>query len=169
MPSLPPELAPAMRARRRAVAEQAAGRVLDLGGWTDHTDVYPDEADVVVLDRFDDFSGVEGTFDTIVSLIRTPLVTSIDHWLGELRGRLSDDGRILFLEPTVRHGRVGQVLAVGGRLWRPLSGLRLDRDIPNVIRANGLFVTDLDRFEVASLSAPLRPFVEAHARHPTRR
>ncbi len=167
MPTLPPELAPALRNRRRSLVSQGSGRVLDLGGWTDHADAYPAGTDVTVLEQLDGLGRVDGEFDTIVSLIRTPLVADLGRWLEQLTGCLAADGRILFLEPTVRPGRTGQLLAVGGRFWRPLSGLHLDRDIPNVIRSHGLFITDLSRFEVPTLSAPLRPFVEGQARRPT--
>ena len=48
-----------------------------------------------------------------------------------------------------------------------MTGLHLDRDVAQAVRAAGLFVTDLHRFEIASVAAPLRPFVEAWARFPT--
>ncbi len=168
MPSkLPPELAPALRARRRELAAQATGRVLDLGGWTDHADVYRESDEVTKLDSLDELGESAGDFDTIVSMVRTPLVADLDRFIRALVAQLGDDGHILFLEPTIRTGRVGQLLALGGRLSKPLMGLHLDRDVPHVIRRNGLFVTDLHRFEVPSVSAPLRPFVEARCRRPT--
>ena len=168
MPSqLPPELAPALRARRRELAAQATGRVLDLGGWNDHADAYSESEEVTQLDSLDDLRESTGEFDTIVSMVRTPLVADLDQFIRDLVAHLGDDGHILFLEPTIRTGRVGQLLALGGRLSKTLIGLHLDRDVPDVIRRNGLFVTDLHRFEVPSVSAPLRTFVEARCRRPT--
>ncbi len=168
MPSkLPPELAPALRARRRELAAKATGRILDLGGWNDHTGCYPDSGEVTRLDSVGDLEASVGEFDTIVSMVRTPLVADLNRFISELIARLAPGGHILFLEPTMRTGRVGQLLALGGRLSRSAIGLHLDRDVPDVIRRNGLFVTDLHRFEVPSVSAPLRPFVEAHCRRPT--
>ncbi len=58
------------------------------------------------------------------------------------------------------------MLALGGRLGRAAGGLHLDRDLPHELRTRGLIVTDLLRFEVPTVSAPLRPFVEAVARRP---
>lgn len=168
MPSkLPLELAPALKVRRRGLAAQAAGRVLDLGGWSDHTDAYPSDAQVTRLDSIEDLAGVSGEFDTIVSMIRSPLLPDIDGFIAELISHLAPEGRVLLLEPTLRTGRAGQMLALGGRLSSTVGGLHLDRDIPDDLRRLGLFVTDLHRFEVPSVSAPFRPFVEAHCRRPT--
>ncbi|MEZ5166353.1 MAG: hypothetical protein R2695_07615 [Acidimicrobiales bacterium] len=192
MNPLPLEIAPALRNRRRAVAEGARGRVLDLGGWADHLDAYPIGAEVksvLLLDRPGDVrsgsgagdpAGVtridcdpealsasgHGPFDTIVSLIRTPLVADLDAYIATLTGLLTENGILSFLEPVRRHGRLGRMLSLGGKLGRVAGGLHLDRDLPAELRARGLVVTDLTRFEVPSLSAPLRPFVQAAARWP---
>ncbi len=168
MPSLlPPELAPALRARRHSLASQASGEVLDLGGWTDHLSAYPDDAEITQLTRLDEIDETGGGFDTIVSMIRTPLVADIEGFFRRLAAGLAEGGRLLVLEPTIRTGRAGQMLALGNRLSRPFSRFHLDRDIPADLRRSGLFVTDLHRFDVPSVSAPFRPFVEAHCRWPT--
>ncbi|MCQ3807099.1 MAG: hypothetical protein KTV16_07470 [Acidimicrobiia bacterium] len=192
MNPLPMELAPALRERRRALASVASGRVLDLGGWSDHLDSYriAGEVDsVTMLDHpgdvragtaANDPEGVtrvaaepeelsefgHGPFDTIVSLIRTPLVADLNRFLRTLTELLADEGRLLFLEPVVRAGRTGRLLALGGRLGRAVGGLRLDWDLPAEIRAAGMTITDLHRFEVPTVSAPFRPFVEVRVRRP---
>lgn len=159
---LPPELSAALAERRRTIAASAEGRVLDLGGWSDHLGHYPEKPRV--LADLGELAEVEGEFDTIVSLVRTPLIGELGEFLDALVDRLAPDGVIVFLEPTVRPGRTGHLLRLGGRLQRPLGGLHLDRDIPNEFRSRKLFVTDLHRFEVASIAAPLRPFVHGRAR-----
>lgn len=190
MNPLPMELAPALRVRRRGVAARATCRVLDLGGWSDHLAAYPigrGVETVTMLDRpgdvragggGDDPDGVTrvdaaldalrelgvGPFDTIVSLIRTPLVADLDRFLRTVTDLLAPDGRLLMLEPVCRSGRTGRMLAFGGRLGRVAGGLYLDRDLPAELRKRGLVVTDLDRFEVPTVSAPLRPFIDAAAR-----
>ena len=192
MNPLPMELAPALSERRSRLASAASGEVLDLGGWSDHLDSYKmgtEVGSVTMLDRPGDvragtsthdptgvtridadpeqLSGLGlGPFDTIVSLIRTPLVAEVDRFLATLTELLADTGRMLFLEPVARAGRPGRLLAVGGRLGRAVGGLHLDRDLPAEIRAIPMTITDLERFEVPTLSAPLRPFVEARARRP---
>jgi hypothetical protein len=186
------EVAPALAARRRSLAARTRGRVLDLGGWADHLDAYGlgDSVDsVVMLNRPGDVragtgrsdppgvrrleAGVDavadlepGPFDSIVSLIRTPLVADLDRFITTLVGLLAADGCLYLLEPVRRAGRLGRVLAVGGSLGRVAGGLHLDRDLPAELRSRGLVVTDLSRFEVPTLSAPMRPFIEAVARRP---
>lgn len=192
MNPLPMELAPALSSRRRSVARRATGRVLDLGGWADHLGAYRlgDEVDsVTMLDGLgdvragtgrDDPDGVtrveatldtlaeagHGPFDSIVSLIRLPLVADLDGFFRTVFELLADDGHLYFVEPVRRSGRAGRVLALGGLVGRVAGGLHLDRDLPAEIRRRGMVVTDLLRFEVPTLSAPLRPFVEAVARWP---
>jgi len=190
MNPLPIELAPALAARRKSVASSAAGRVLDLGGWSDHLGHYRigGQVDEVMLlvrprdlrggDSGRDLDGVTrvdsgfdslvesgaGTFDTIVSLIRTPLISDLDRFIGAVEKLLAPDGHLLLLEPVRRHGRLGRILKMSGSLTRVSGGLYLDRDIPAKLRESGLTVIDLDRFEVPTVSAPLRPFIEATAR-----
>ncbi|MDG2025659.1 MAG: hypothetical protein P8J50_00965 [Acidimicrobiales bacterium] len=197
MNPLPMELAPALAGRRRALAERAAGRVLDLGGWNDHLSAYRfgtgenDVESVVMLDRAgdvragtgrDDPHGVtridagpdaladldQGPFESIVSLIRTPLVADFDWMLRTLFDLLADEGSIYLLEPVRRSGRFGRLLALGGSVNCAAGGLHLDRDIPADMRERGMVVTNLSRFEVPTLSAPMRPFIEATARWPAR-
>jgi hypothetical protein len=157
---LPDELGRTLVDRRQAMAAKATGRVLDLGEWNDHLASYP-SGEVDVTRDTDD----PGPFDTILSFIRTPYVASFDGYLDSLVDRLAHNGRIGFLEPVCRPGRGGGLLAISGRFAR-VGGLHLDRDIPHRVREHGLIVTDVDRFEVRSVAAPFRPFVEAWARRP---
>jgi len=159
---LPPELSSALAERRCSIAAAAEGRILDLGGWSDHLDMYPEEP--LLLENLDELDGLDGEFDTIVSLVRTPLVVDLSVFIEGVVARLAPDGIIAFLEPTIRPGRTGDILRFGSRIQRAFGGLHLDRDIPNEFRDRKLFVTDLDRFEVASVAAPLRPFVAGRAR-----
>lgn len=192
MNPLPMELAPALRSRRRSVARRASGRVLDLGGWSDHLDAYRlgDAVEsVLMLDRLGDVragtgrndpAGVTrsdenldalaaqslGPFDSIVSLIRLPLVEDLDRFFHTVFDLLAEGGSLYFVEPVRRSGRMGRILAMTSVVSRAAGGLHVDRDLPAEIRSRGMVVTDLARFEVPTLSAPLRPFVEAAARWP---
>ncbi|MDW3220195.1 MAG: hypothetical protein R8F63_16405 [Acidimicrobiales bacterium] len=107
-----------------------------------------------------------GPYDTIVSLIRTPLVADFDRMLHSIFDLLADGGSTLWLEPVRREGRIGRLLALSGSFGRAAGGLHVDRDIPARLRGHGMIVTDLTRFEVPTVSAPLRPFIAAVARWP---
>lgn len=192
MNPLPVELAPALRKRRNSLATAAEGEVLDLGGWSDHLDSYRIGTEVgsaTLLDRLGDIragtsahdpegvtridsdpeelaEGGHGPFDTIVSLIRTPLVADLNRFLKTLADLLTPHGRLLFLEPATRAGRTRRLPALGGRSGRAFGGLHLNWDLPAETRASGMTITDLERFEVPTVSAPFRPFVEMKARRP---
>ena len=146
-PRLPLEISVALADRAAALRERADGRVLDL-----------DEVGIGEAD---------GRYDTIFCFVQTPYESDLDGFCRRLRDHLADDGMLYLLEPTIRTGPLGRALRVGGRMARPVTGLHLDRDIAQAVRRSGLFVTDLHRFEIASVSAPLRPFAEAWARFPT--
>lgn len=146
-PRLPLEISAALAERAARLRMQASGRVLDL--------------DELTLDAAD------GRYDTILSFVKAPFESDLDGYCRRLGDHLASDGVVYLLEPTVRTGPLGRALSFGGRVARPITGLHLDRDIAPALRRTGLFVTDLHRFEIASVSAPLRPFVEAWARFPT--
>ncbi len=146
-PRLPLEISAALADRAEALRARATGRVLDL--------------DEIGLDDAD------GEYDTILSFVKAPYEADLDRFCARLRDHLAPDGMLYLLEPTIRTGPLGRALSFGGMLARPVTGLHLDRDIAQAVRRSGLFVTDLHRFEIASVSAPLRPFVEAWARFPT--
>jgi hypothetical protein len=181
---LPLDLTTGLRDRRRDMAARAAGRVLDLGGWNDHLDSYSGaDVDLLVepggrngagdgqpgvrrldagLEMLVDL-GVE-PYDTVVSLIRTPLVADLPGFLAAVAALLADDGWFLFLEPVKRTDTLGRVLAAWGPVVKATSGLHLDRDIAADVRRCGFEITDLHRFRVPSVAAPLRPFVDGRAR-----
>lgn len=144
---IPTEVSVALAARREALLRRSAGRVF--------------ESEPAAL------LAAEGQYDTIYSFVQTPGQADLGEYMRRIHDLLAPDGTAYFLEPTVRTGPLGRALGIGGRLLRPVTGLHLDRDIPQAIRRAGLFVTDLHRFEIASVAAPFRPFVEAWVRFPT--
>lgn len=144
---IPIELSAALAARRTALLERANGRVLEVGD--------------------SGLADADGHYDTIYSFVQTPGEADLDAYAARIAELLAPDGMAYFLEPTIRTGPLGRALGLGGRMMRPVTGLYLDRDVPQAIRSAGLFITDLHRFEIASVAAPLRPFVEAWARFPT--
>jgi len=144
---VPPEVSAAIADRAASLRGRATGRVLDLD-----------------TDPLDDADGV---YDTTYSFLQAPHQRDLDHFYRRLHELLAPGGLMYVLEPTIRTGPRGRALGIGGRLARPVAGLHLGRDIPQSIRQAGLFVSDLHRFEIATVAAPFRPFVEAWARFPT--
>lgn len=146
-PRLPLEISSALADRASALRARSTGRVMDL-----------DDMEI---------TEAEGSYDTILCFVKALYEADLDGFFERLRRHLAVDGTLYVLEPTVRTGTLGRALSLGGRLARPVTGLHLDRDIVQAVRRAGLFVTDLHRFEIASVAAPLRPFVEGWARFPT--
>ncbi len=144
---IPTEVSAALALRRTALLERGRGRVLEVGQI--------------------DLGDADGRYDTIYSFVRSPGESDLDGYMARIRELLAPEGMAFFLEPTIRTGPLGRALGIGGQVVRPMTGLHLDRDVPKAIRRAGLFITDLHRFEIASVAAPLRPFVEAWARLPT--
>ena len=144
---VPPEVSAALADRAASLRSRATGRVLDLD-----------------TDPFDDADGV---YDTIYAFLQAPHQRDLDHFYRRLHELLAPGGLMYVLEPTIRTGKLGRALGIGGRLARPIAGLHFDCDIPQSIRRAGLFVSDLHRFEIAAVAAPFRSFVEAWARFPT--
>ena len=171
--TLPPELQLLVRARRRAVARRATGRVLDLGGADSHAALWDDRGgvdDAVVLDGIGDVrlpalarSGER--FDTVLSVFQLASADDLPAALRRIASVLADDGRLRFLEP-------GRLVGVGGRLQSLvappvglLTGWRVDRDIPQALRDAGLSVTDIERHRVPTLQWWLRLLNEGSAHH----
>lgn len=139
---LPTALGSALFERRRNLVSIASGRVLDLGGWSDHLGGYgmgDKVASVTILSHADTpreahnqgkhgngiaWVNVElerlgeaglGRFDTIVSLVTTPFVTNRERFLRTITELLADSGQLLLLEPVVaakRNRRIGAVSAI---------------------------------------------------------
>lgn len=162
-----------MRARRRALAGQASGRVLDLGGADTHRGLWdrvPGVDEVTVLDgagdaRLPDLAVDGACVDTVFSVFQLAAAPDLDAALRAVRAVLADGGRILFLEP-------GSQVGVSGRLQRmvspPLGGLtgwRADRDIPAELRLARLSVIDIRRHRVPTVQLWLRQVLEGVAHH----
>ena len=168
--------------RRRRLLAGATGRVLEIGGGTglnlphypaglDVTVLEPDgamrerllaripeaSAAVVVHDAgIDDAPFDDGTFDTIVSTLTLCTVPDLDQALGQIVRLLAPGGRLLFMEHVLATGLQGLAQRASAPVWtRVAAGCRPDRDIRGAMRANGLAVTDCDRFRIRLTVNPL--------------
>jgi hypothetical protein len=141
---LPPVVSAEVRRRRGQILGRVEGRVLDLDD--------PDALERAV-----------GPYDTVVCTCRLLGAPDAFGLLGQVVDLLDAEGELQLLEPVGRPG-VGALLAASaGTLLPAVAGLHLGRDIPAVVRATGMTITDLDRFMVRTAVWPLRHFVQIRA------
>ncbi|MFN0092508.1 MAG: methyltransferase domain-containing protein [Acidimicrobiales bacterium] len=172
----------ALAARRRRLAGEARGRVLDLGGYEHQRGGYrPGEVhEVVAWDagppRLDlteawplrlvaelDDAAALGPFDTVVSVLAVARAADPARLLDAAARALHPAGRLLLLEPSVRPGWRGALARrLAPRVARR-SGLWVDRNVPALVRAAGLQIVSVERIDMPTLATPFRPFVEAVA------
>jgi SAM-dependent methyltransferase len=136
--------------RRRALAAEARGRVLDVS-----------EGSGIELghDRLP-----EASFDTVVCTLVLCRVPDPGRVLAEIRRSLGPAGRLLFLE-HVRSGRVAsRVQRAVGPAWRRVAGCSLGRDTVAAIWEAGFVVTDCRRFRRRTTDLLVGPLVEGTAR-----
>ncbi len=107
--------------------------------------------------------GDDASFDSVVSVFELVRFPDLPAVVGELGRLLRPGGEMWLLEPI---GRPGLAAAVLCWLWSAdprLAGLQLGRDIPAAVRDAGLWVTDVERFDMQGAPWPLRPFVQLRA------
>ena len=162
-----------MRARRRALAGRAHGRVLDLGGASAHDALWdPGAADLDVLrlagpsdPEIDRLAASERRFDTVFSVFQLVAAVDLRATLAQIRGVLDADGVVLFLEPARLVGVAGRTQRLLGPAVAATAGWHLDRDVPMELRRAGLSVTDLERHRTRTTQWWLRTLVEGTAHH----
>src|SRR4051794_31640974 len=137
--------------RRRRLFARASGRVLDLGDYSSFS--------------LPELVGAGERFDTIVSVMQISIAPEAGSFCANVARLLSDEGRLLFLEPTAMVGAAGAVQHALGPWVRRTTGRRFDYDIPGLIRAAGLAIGDCERISMRALW-PYRSFVEGVAHVP---
>ena len=136
------------RVRMRARAE---GRLLDVA---DHP-----------RRQLDELVAAGERYDIVLSVLQISTAADAPALCETLKSLLADDGELWFLEPTSVTGVAGAVQHALGPWVRRTTGRRPDYDIPKLLRAAGLTVTDCERF-VARALWPYRSFVQGVARAP---
>ncbi|HET9601522.1 MAG TPA: methyltransferase domain-containing protein [Acidimicrobiales bacterium] len=176
-----------LRDRRRRLLRQARGRVLELGGAGGvNLEHYPAAAVTRVVVVGADAAGrsrlqrvaarraleVElralddagSGFDTIVAAFILSARSDLHEELRALAARLSDDGRLLFIDHSPRRPG-GLATELSRPLWRlTTEGFVPGRDLPAALRHAGFTILSLDRFGLPTLTLPLRSCVAGMAR-----
>ena len=146
------------------------GRILDLGGSEAHRSLWRDRDDVTVLDGVADPAFLslvdrDERFDVIVSVLQLATTADLAGAISRIKRLLRDDGRFQFLEPARRTGVTGRAQRLAAPMVTMTTGIRLDRDIPADLRANGLSVTSLERHRTPTSQWWLGRLVEGVAHH----
>ena len=156
--ALPPEVVAEVERRRAELLTRAREPVLDLDDPAARARVAVplDEADV-------GGAPAEPRFATIVCTAALIEEADLSRAVRGLAERLADDGELLLVEPVGHPGVWGLLTASAGAALPVVAGLHLSRDVVAAVRAAGLTVADLDRFEIATRVWPLRRFVQLRA------
>lgn len=155
------------------MAARATGRVLDLGGADAHSSLWDS------IPGVDGVESVAGTgdpallrlargaerFDTVFSVFQFAAASDLEATLDRVATLLSDDGRVLFLEPARRVGMSGRAQRLVAPAVGLTTGWKVGRDIPVALRQAGLSVISLDRHRVTTMQWWLAHLVEGVAHH----
>lgn len=102
-------------------------------------------------------------YDTITSLAALTTFADLGAALAAVAASLVVEGQFLFIEPVGRPGWRGVLSASAGSQLAGVRGRHLGRDVPFAIRASGLIICEIERFEIATAIWPLRHFVQGRA------
>lgn len=184
---LPPLARKELRRRRRALIARSTGHILDLGGVDVDLRPYSRRDDVVsvtvvsplrserirLLRQARDV-GVDlhlalavpagGRFDAVVSVARLVTAMQPDLLARRLLALVGGDGRLMAVEPAAAVGLARRVQRVGAPLSKGVLGVDVALDVPDVLRRNGWFLSDVHRDTVSLTAAPLRTVVDITAR-----
>ena len=144
-----PDLTRAARSAFRSEAAelfvQAHGRVLDVSPVSV-------ESALSSVDSYqhhtDSLDGAEGTYDTVISVLRSTVEGSLSDLASELARLVAPDGRLLFIEPTRTNGITGRVQRFGRVATRISAQLRLHTGFRIALWRAGLSVTEVERKEL---------------------
>ena len=135
--------------RRERLLAQARGRVLDIGEerqWMTRSDL------------------PLRSYDTVVSVFQLCGAKDIFSTLLRINELLADNGRLLVLEHVRAMSGRGRLQDALAPLWRRLTGgCHPNRDVIDLLRANGFAVTDCDRFVIRGATPLVRHAVSAVA------
>ena len=142
--------------RCRALAAMAVGRVFSVPA-----------GDAEAALRSENRNGAR--YDTVLSFMCTPQVTSLEDYVAAIEQILADEGWILMVEPAALYrGALPRWLTARSRRSSPLPSAG-GRDVVSTVRSRGLFVTDLHRREATSVPPEWRQYVMLRARRATPR
>jgi hypothetical protein len=151
--------------RRAGLLAAAHGRVLDLSLVDSRAMVHRRSAvSEAVPSPADVSSPDDRPYDVVISTVSLVFFPDLVHALSVIERALAPAGELWLVEPTHHPGRLATVLATVWAAHPAVRGLHVERDVPAAIRASGLVLTGLERFDVPTPIRPLRRFVQGVAR-----
>ena len=140
--------------RCRALAATAVGRVFSVPAGDSEAALRSE-------------SGSGARYDTVLSFMCTPQVTSLEDYVAAIDEVLADEGWIHMVEPAeLYRGALPRWLAARSRRPSPSPGTR-GLDVVSAVRSRGLFVTDVHRRQATSVPPEWRQYVVLRARRPS--
>jgi hypothetical protein len=171
----PAPLVAVILTRRRALLDDATGDVLDLAAPAARA-LVRDAAFLATGQPRTGESGElaspavvpqPGSFGTIVSVAGLVHFADLPLALKGITYLLHPQGELRMLEPIGRPGLAALLLAsldAGLCRWHsPTHGLHINRDVPAAVRAEGLTISDIERFAMPTSTWPLRWWMQATA------
>jgi SAM-dependent methyltransferase len=108
-------------------------------------------------------AAVEHRYDGIVSVASLVFFPDLLAAVRAIDQLLAPQGVLGMVEPTHHHGMTATALATAWACHPVVRDLHVERDVPRTVRATGLTITDLERFEMPTSIFPLRRFVDLRA------
>ena len=104
-----------------------------------------------------------GGYDAVISIAALVAFADLAAALRGIDHLLAPTGELHLVEPVLRPGWRGMVESSPANAVPGLREVHLGRDVPQVVRATGLLISDITRFTMPTSLWPLRPFVHARA------
>lgn len=159
--------------RRRALAADARGRVLDVSGGerAQRSPLQPDGyrpdvvTEVVAIsgEGIDEADFPAGSFDTVVTSWVFCRLAHPEQTAAAIVRWLKPDGSLLFLEHVRGVGVRARAQRALSPVWVRVAGCELDRDTIGTLRRAGLAVTDCERFAISAWGPLFRTCVQGVA------
>lgn len=160
LPDVPPRWPAVVRAELARLRPRLVARIPARARLLDISDA-PGRA--VLAAAIERPGGVTERFEAIVSVAGLVRFADLGAAVRGAERLLAPGGQLWLLEPVARPGMAAVVAGSIGALHPAVRGSHLQRDLPDVLRAEGFVTPDIERFTMPTHVWPLRPFAMLRA------